>query len=112
MAAIYLAVGNMIGRQHLVVPLIILSLIFGGISLVNGAYLFAQVKKRPQAFIRAFMATFTLRFLINIVILATYLYNYPIGRMLIVVVFFALFAVFTLVEKILIFRAFRETEID
>ena len=107
---IYFVVGTMYGRQHLTVPLMILTGLFGALSLGNGAYLFAQVKKRPQAFIRAFMASFTLRFFVNIIILATFLYNYPIGRILIVIVFFSLFVFFTVVEKAMIFKAFRDSE--
>ena len=103
----YFVCQAMEGQEHMGVPLAILAMIFGTVTLVSGAFLFRYAEKRPAAFIRAFMGSFTLKFFINLILLAGYLYNFPHGRIAVTIVFFSLFLIFTIAEKVLVLNVFR-----
>ena len=86
------------------------SIAFAVISLANGLLLFGYANKRPQLFIRAFMGSMTIKFVAYLILLAVMALNFRIYLVPIVVVFFILFAVYTVVEKVMVFKAFNENE--
>jgi len=86
------------------------SVSFAVISLVNGLLLFSYANKRPQLFVRAFMGSMTIKFVVYLILLAVMALNFRIYLIPIVVVFFTLFAVYTVVEKVMVFKAFKENE--
>ena len=88
----------------------VVSLIFTVISLANGLILFGYAKKRPGLFIRAFMGSMTVKFFVYMVLLAILAMNFRIHIIPIIVVFFSLFAVYTIVEKVMVFKAWKENE--
>jgi len=108
----YSAVIPLTKLEHLQKPLTGLCVLFGIITFSNSFVLFRYVEKRPQVFIRAFMGSFTVKFFINLVVLAGYLYHFKIGRIPIVVLFFFLFVIYTVVEKINLFKAFNSVKTD
>jgi hypothetical protein len=98
--------------QHAVLlwPLVGLAVLFAVISAVNGLILLGYVDKRPQLFIRSFMASMTIKFVVYLGILVAYSLTWRLGVVPIVAVFFSLFALYTIVEKTMLFAAFRAVE--
>lgn len=86
------------------------ALTFAVIGLANGLILFGYASKRPQLFIRAFMGSLTIKFVVYLILLAIMAFNFRIYLVPIVVVFFILFVIYTIVEKVMVFKAFRANE--
>ena len=85
-----------------------LSLVFSVISLFNGLILFSYANKRPGLFIRAFMASMTVKFFIYMIILAVLAMNFRIYIIPIMIVFFSLFVLYTVIEKVMVFKSWKE----
>ena len=86
------------------------SIAFSVISLANGLLLFRYVNKRPQLFVRAFMGSMTIKFVAYLILIAIMALNFRIYLVPIVVIFFILFVIYTVVEKVMIFKAFNENQ--
>lgn len=101
------AIYSMIADQMLVQLGLILVGAYYLIGTAVAALLFNYMKKRPGLFIRAYMGSSTVKFLLLLGLLIGLAFSFRDHLVFITIVFFALYVLYTVFEKAFIFRAYK-----
>lgn len=77
------------------------------IGAATAGLLFGYIRRRPGLFIRAYMGSSTVKFLILLGLLIGLVFRYREMLIFVTIVFFSLYVLYTVFEKAIIFKAYK-----
>jgi hypothetical protein len=79
------------------------------IGSVSAAILFSYINRRPGLFVRAYMASTTIKFLLFLGLLVGLAFAYREALIFVTLIFFGLYILYTVFEKIFIYKSYQRS---